>query len=688
MRRSLVFLSAMAFYSICPAQSFTKIVPQGAVGLSNSAVKWMDFDNDGDLDFLVSGAEGTNDLRTKLYQNSGNDNFNPAPSPFNILPQYSETDITLLNLNNDDRVDFLLMGRRIGIANSMSLIENNSTGFVDKGDLPEFRNGQAYSLTSAGDVNNDGLVDIFVGATTTNSSGILTPLALLYINNGDGFTVGNKTVFDNLQNGAADLVELDNDGDLDLIVSGTLNGPSDSKTALYINDGNTNFFTPTPSPFPALYHSSIDVADFNADGLPDVLLSGMDNGNPKTALYRNEGTTFTEVPLPPAMNRVSSGAARWGDYDNDGDPDILITGMVQPVEQKMALFRNINGQFEEVIVPAFEPLATGDISWGDYDNDGDLDIVAAGEATITPNLANALYILKNGSAAANVKPSAPTGLLETKLSANSFTLEWNAATDDHTPALSLTYNVSIRNTTTNKYLMHPFSADGTGKRSVAQPGNVGSAKSRKFVNIPDGTYSVKVQSIDGTFTGSSWTEAKIYTGIPAAPNQPIVSFVDGNINLSWSDQSMNEEYFVIERRTDGGDFVTIDSVAANTVKFIDTVLPEALYEYRVAALNPNGGSAYTSTVAFKVLGIERRTIVNSFFPNPVKDRVTIIMTANKRRMANVMLLDSRGVTVSSTDLQFNEHGEAELDVTTVNAGLYILKVKDDMGMAVIKLVKH
>ena len=134
------------------------------MGVQYSHNAWIDFDGDSDLDFLTTGANSTNDLRTILYENMGNDKFQPAQAPFNNLPQYSEAEINFLNINNDERIDFIFMGRRIGNENTnrISLIENNKNGFTDKGSLPEFGNADGYGTVSVGDVNNDGLEDIFV----------------------------------------------------------------------------------------------------------------------------------------------------------------------------------------------------------------------------------------------------------------------------------------------------------------------------------------------------------------------------------------------------------------------------------------------------------------------------------------------------------------------------------------------
>ena len=108
--------------------------------------------------------------------------------------------------------------------------------------------------------------------------------------------------------------DFDNDGDLDVIVSGT--GGSEYSTRIYLNDGSGGFVE-VPGAFPAQMSGTLAVADFDRDGRLDVLVG--------VNLFRNEGSGKFTL-LTNALPGVSSGICAWGDFNNDGSPDVLYSG--------------------------------------------------------------------------------------------------------------------------------------------------------------------------------------------------------------------------------------------------------------------------------------------------------------------------------------------------------------------------
>ena len=126
--------------------------------------------------------------------------------------------------------------------------------------------------------------------------------------------------------------------------------------------------------------------DYDGDGDQDFYLANHDNE--VNRLYRNNGNeTFTEVGASAGVNDGGSGqGVTWGDYDNDGDIDLYLANTHS---QANRLYRNNgNGTLTEVGASAGvndSGNGTG-VSWGDYDNDGDIDLYLVNQSQ-----ANRLY---------------------------------------------------------------------------------------------------------------------------------------------------------------------------------------------------------------------------------------------------------------------------------------------------------
>ena len=116
--------------------------------------------------------------------------------------------------------------------------------------------------------------------------------------------------------------------------------------------------------------------DYNGDGLLDIYVTNSAGPN---ALYRNNGDgTFTDVAVAGGVDEPASrsNGAGWGDYDNDGDPDLFVSNF-----GNSKLFRNDgDGSFTDATDEAGvgdpdDTYRTTGISWGDYDQDGYLDLL-------------------------------------------------------------------------------------------------------------------------------------------------------------------------------------------------------------------------------------------------------------------------------------------------------------------------
>ena len=220
---------------------------------------------------------------------------------------------------------------------------------------------------SWGDYNGDGFADLFVPRNNVGRPA-------LYRNNHDGtFTPAASTSLPGTTDtwASSAWADLDNDGRPDLVATRYNKSPS-----VYFNNGDGNF---SPLSFVGVAPWSIAVADYNQDGLLDVLLSsGSTSDGPKPCvLFGNNGDrTFTRMSSQQVGSIVSTstfGAAAWGDYDDDGWPD-LYSPHVFALDR---IFHNDGaGRFATVSNLLTQSSAVAG-AWGDYDNDGRIDLCAA-----------------------------------------------------------------------------------------------------------------------------------------------------------------------------------------------------------------------------------------------------------------------------------------------------------------------
>jgi tetratricopeptide (TPR) repeat protein len=203
--------------------------------------------------------------------------------------------------------------------------------------------------------------------------------------------------------------DVDNDGDLDFYAtSGATSG--DRTDRLWLNGGDGTFSDATESAGGMTDSYTTEGAawgDYDGDGLADLYLASYERPRDEAfdeygvgypdLLYRNLGDgAFAEVSgdagiMPPFGEHLSGRGVNWGDYDNDGDLDIFVSNYRL---QENFLWRNEgDGSFTNVAPELGVSGAETDgwwghtigSEWGDYDNDGDLDLFCA-------NLAHPRYI--------------------------------------------------------------------------------------------------------------------------------------------------------------------------------------------------------------------------------------------------------------------------------------------------------
>lgn len=249
--------------------------------------------------------------------------------------------------------------------------------FTPLGGLAPVNDGGHSFAVSWADYDDDGYPDLFVGNWTTANC--------LYHNNGDGtFTkITSTPISSGLGTISSAWADYDDDGDLDAYMANAGTSGAGRRNGYYRNDGGGAFTEVLTGAHltDALMSQSAAPADYDRDG--DIDLYVVNHCPPPrcTGVYnqffRNDGAAGFSLLGQDSlgMDKLDRSSASWADFDGDGDPDLgVAAGM-----RRCAIMQNDgDGTFTTVTAGALaaDSGACG-FSWGDYDNDRDLDVFAA-----------------------------------------------------------------------------------------------------------------------------------------------------------------------------------------------------------------------------------------------------------------------------------------------------------------------
>ncbi len=290
--------------------TFTDVTDKAGVAAPNwsTCATWFDYDNDGKLDLFVSSFVQYSAAGTIFCGD------NRAGRRYYCVPRVFKPRASFL-FHNDGGGKFTDVSKESGIAESL---------------------GKSFGAVAT-DINNDGLMDLFVANDTVAN--------FLFLNKGKG-----KFEEIGLPSGVA--------------------------------------YSDAGSPRSGM---GVDAADYDGDGLQDLFVANIDQE--LFSLYQNQkDLTFIDKPgeIGQATRLLSGWGLKFFDYDNDGDPDLILCNghpddMVEiqslrvKYKEPLLLFENVNGKYKNVSEnsgAAFsEDFPSRGLAVGDYDNDGDLDVL-------------------------------------------------------------------------------------------------------------------------------------------------------------------------------------------------------------------------------------------------------------------------------------------------------------------------
>lgn len=490
------------------------------LGYWQRSAAWGDYDNDGRLDIVISATN----LTTLLWRNTGSGFSYAMGLPFTYSP------LSWTDFNNDGRLDLADSG----------YVLRNTNGSFELVRIP-FATPANYETsigwTVWGDFDNDGRRDPLLSSYLAEISGNnFITATLLSSNRSAGFaTMSNYLT---RAAGPAAWGDFDNDGRLDFALTGYTNLNSLQGVAeIWRNTGSG--FTNIQAGLPGVVDGSVAWGDYDNDGRLDLLLTGLLTNQTSIAqVWHNTGTGFFNIQA--GLTGVFGGSGEWGDYDNDGQLDILLVGKTNGFMQSgganCQLWRNSGAGF--VPVPDFGPpgICGGTAAWGDYDNDGRLDILLVGftnwfVGSFTEYATGAVsQVWRNLTPLSNTPPTAPGGL-SVSLSNQTAIFSWTPAADMQTPGLDLSYNLRVGTTPGGMELVSALALPN-GRLQTPEMGNAGLRLSRRINGLPLSTPLFwSVQAVDNGFLGSAFAPEKNFmftTSFIPTNGMTVPGDVDGN----------------------------------------------------------------------------------------------------------------------------------------------------------------
>jgi len=353
--------------------SFTK-VDAGAIGadaLHCTTVSWGDYDGDGHVDLFAGFFTfHTPSEPHRLYRNKGDGTFTRVLDggiADDMDPSYA-TSAVWVDYENDGDLDLYVTQSNLLQPSPDRLYLNNGDGTFTRSGLDWIQN--EISVDSAwGDFDNDGLIDLLITSAQK---------AFLFHHETDHSMSRTRMNITNDNLSGVSWSDYDHDNDLDIFIAG--------EGIVHRNDGE-GIFTSDPVPLAVPWIPS--TADIDNDGDLDLAVVTFRGEN--CQLFINNGQSGWEI-VPDGIASADGIGCRtplWGDYDNDGFIDLLVTastheGLVHPGEvllegPNLLWHNNGDGTFTRVTEgPLVNDLGMSNSGgWADYDNDGDLDVALA-----------------------------------------------------------------------------------------------------------------------------------------------------------------------------------------------------------------------------------------------------------------------------------------------------------------------
>lgn len=532
---------------------------------------WADINNDGNLDLVISGGIDTDN--DGYADSSKIDFYENVNGTLTLTSQANVADLHLgsvkyLDYDNDGDIDLVTSGQNYNDIYTFYLtVYENENGIFSVSQQLE---GVVYSSIETGDYDNDGDLDLLVSGAFQDAGGA-SLYTRIYENVNGTFSDANAGL-PAVQNGNAVFADVDNDSDLDILITGyDING--DNFSALYTNDNGS--YTLATLPFTTA-ESWLALGDYDNDGDLDFAYTGYDdNYDYVTKIYNNDGNgTFTDSGflLEGVGNFTGNNPIVWGDYDNDGDLDLVFAGTDNNYDDKTYLYTNNQTSFDLASEGLINLGSYANLKFIDLDGDNDLDFAISGGSDVDGYVGRTRFF-ENNTTVANSAPNAPSNLVSSANPNNSMTFSWDAATDDFTPSNGLFYMLTV-GTTQGGSEIASYPVYGTTWTIE----NLGNATNYFWsVSAVDTSFVESTEATSETLSINNF-ETNTFSIFPNPSN-------DGIIDLKLSDDTLYSEKNQINVYSTTGQKVYSTSISTNTSQINLSELHSGIYIIEITSGN-------------------------------------------------------------------------------------------------------